>query len=89
MATHIFVRTEDLTKDFKLKNPKYIKEADKLVRYYEESVSYTHLLIDGKAISEQVKQEIASEVAEMVAHGEKRPHLAAILVGHDLSLIHI
>ena len=36
-------------------------------------------LIDGKAISEQVKQEIAAEVAEMVAHGEKRPHLAAIL----------
>lgn len=27
-------------------------------------------LIDGKAISEQVKQEIAAEVAEMVAHGE-------------------
>ena len=25
-------------------------------------------LIDGKAISEQVKQEIAAEVAEMVAH---------------------
>ena len=36
LATHIFVRTEDLTKDFKLKNPKYIKEADRLVRYYEE-----------------------------------------------------
>lgn len=36
LATHIFVRTEDLTKDFKLKNLKYIKEADKLVRYYEE-----------------------------------------------------
>ena len=40
-------------------------------------------LIDGKAISEQVKQEIAAEVAEMVAQGGKRPHLAAILVGHD------
>ena len=40
-------------------------------------------LIDGKAISEQIKQEIASEVAERVARGEKRPHLAAILVGHD------
>ena len=40
-------------------------------------------LIDGKAISEQVKQEIAAEVAEMVAKGGKRPHLAAILVGHD------
>ena len=32
LATHIFVRAEDLTKDFKLKNPKYIKEADRLVR---------------------------------------------------------
>ena len=36
LATHIFVRTEDLTKGFKLKNPKYIKEADRLVRYYQE-----------------------------------------------------
>ena len=40
-------------------------------------------LIDGKAISEQIKQEIAAEVAERVARSEKRPHLAAILVGHD------
>ena len=40
-------------------------------------------LIDGKAISEQIKQEIAAEVAERVARGEKCPHLAAILVGHD------
>ncbi len=40
-------------------------------------------LIDGKAISDQIKQEIAAEVAEIVAHGGKRPHLAAILVGHD------
>lgn len=40
-------------------------------------------LIDGKAISEQIKQEIAAEVAERVARGEKRPHLAAILVGHN------
>ena len=40
-------------------------------------------LIDGKAISEQVKQEIAAEVADIVARGGKRPHLAAILVGHD------
>ena len=40
-------------------------------------------LIDGKAVSDQIKQEIAAEVAERVARGEKRPHLAAILVGHD------
>lgn len=40
-------------------------------------------LIDGKAISNQVKQEIAAEVQEIISNGGKRPHLAAILVGHD------
>lgn len=40
-------------------------------------------LIDGKAVSAQIKQEIAAEVAEIVKNGGKRPHLAAILVGHD------
>ena len=40
-------------------------------------------LIDGKLISQQIKQEIAQEVAEIVEKGGKRPHLAAILVGHD------
>ena len=40
-------------------------------------------LIDGKQTADDIKKEIAAEVAEMVARGEKRPHLAAILVGHD------
>ncbi|MBQ9676265.1 MAG: bifunctional methylenetetrahydrofolate dehydrogenase/methenyltetrahydrofolate cyclohydrolase FolD [Bacteroidaceae bacterium] len=40
-------------------------------------------LIDGKAVSAQIKQEIAAEVEQIVAAGGKRPHLAAILVGHD------
>lgn len=40
-------------------------------------------LIDGKGIAAQVKQEIAAEVEQIVANGGKRPHLAAILVGHD------
>lgn len=40
-------------------------------------------LIDGKAVSNQIKQEIAAEVEQIVAAGGKRPHLAAILVGHD------
>jgi methylenetetrahydrofolate dehydrogenase (NADP+) / methenyltetrahydrofolate cyclohydrolase len=40
-------------------------------------------LIDGKAISEQIKEEIADEVKQMVGRGERAPHLAAILVGHD------
>lgn len=40
-------------------------------------------LIDGKKTSTDIKQEIAAEVAEMTAKGIRRPHLAAILVGHD------
>lgn len=40
-------------------------------------------LIDGKAIAEQIKLEIATEVNHIIAKGGKRPHLAAILVGHD------
>ena len=40
-------------------------------------------IIDGKTTAATIKQEIAAEVDEMVAKGMKRPHLAAILVGHD------
>lgn len=40
-------------------------------------------LIDGKKIADDIKQEIADEVAEMLKNGQKQPHLAAILVGHD------
>ena len=40
-------------------------------------------LIDGKAVAAQIKREIATEVNEILANGGKRPHLAAILVGHD------
>lgn len=40
-------------------------------------------LIDGKAVATAIKEEIAQEVADIVARGGKRPHLAAILVGHD------
>ena len=40
-------------------------------------------LIDGKAVSTAIKKEIAEEVENIIANGGKRPHLAAILVGHD------
>lgn len=40
-------------------------------------------LIDGKATAAQIKKEIAAEVENIVAAGGRRPHLAAILVGHD------
>ena len=41
------------------------------------------LLIDGKQTAATIKAEIKKEVEEIVARGGKRPHLAAILVGHD------
>lgn len=41
------------------------------------------VLIDGKATATQIKQEIAEEVKQIITNGGKRPHLAAILVGHD------
>ncbi|MDR0542260.1 MAG: bifunctional methylenetetrahydrofolate dehydrogenase/methenyltetrahydrofolate cyclohydrolase FolD [Dysgonamonadaceae bacterium] len=40
-------------------------------------------LIDGKAVAAQIKAEITEEVKQIIAAGGKRPHLAAILVGHD------
>ncbi len=40
-------------------------------------------LIDGKATATTIKAEIKQEVEGIVAAGGKRPHLAAILVGHD------
>ena len=40
-------------------------------------------IIDGKATAALIKKEIAEEVERIVAQGGKRPHLAAILVGHD------
>ena len=41
------------------------------------------VLIYGKKVAAEIKAEIAAEVAEMTARGERAPHLAAILVGHD------
>jgi methylenetetrahydrofolate dehydrogenase (NADP+)/methenyltetrahydrofolate cyclohydrolase len=40
-------------------------------------------LIDGKQTAADIKKEIAQQVADMTKAGERVPHLAAILVGHD------
>ena len=40
-------------------------------------------IIDGKATAAAIKAEIAETVKTMTAAGHRRPHLAAILVGHD------
>ena len=41
------------------------------------------ILLDGKKTSQELKQEIAAEVAEMRHQGQKVPHLAAVIVGND------
>lgn len=41
------------------------------------------VLIDGKATSNQIKNEIAEEVKAITSKGERAPHLAAVLVGND------
>jgi methylenetetrahydrofolate dehydrogenase (NADP+)/methenyltetrahydrofolate cyclohydrolase len=40
-------------------------------------------IIDGKAIAEEVRREVAAEVAEWVAAGHEPPGLATVLVGDD------
>ena len=41
------------------------------------------ILLDGKRISNDIKEGIAIEVADLISEGRKKPHLAAILVGND------
>lgn len=40
-------------------------------------------LIDGKKISQEIKDEIAQKVKDHMKAGGKQPHLAAVLVGND------
>jgi len=40
-------------------------------------------LIDGKALAQKIKQEIAEEVEQIKTSGGKPPHLAAVLIGAD------
>jgi methylenetetrahydrofolate dehydrogenase (NADP+)/methenyltetrahydrofolate cyclohydrolase len=40
-------------------------------------------ILDGKKVSNDIKNEIAEEVQQMKNRGEKVPHLAAIIVGND------
>ncbi len=41
------------------------------------------IILDGKKISNDIKDEITTTVAQMKAKGEKTPHLAAVIVGED------
>ncbi|MBQ9254055.1 MAG: bifunctional 5,10-methylene-tetrahydrofolate dehydrogenase/5,10-methylene-tetrahydrofolate cyclohydrolase [Bacteroidales bacterium] len=41
------------------------------------------ILIDGKLIATTIKEEIKKEVADILDHGQRPPHLVAVLVGDD------
>lgn len=41
------------------------------------------IILDGKKVSNDIKDEITEQVKKMKARGEKVPHLAAIIVGND------
>ncbi|HEX3834471.1 MAG TPA: tetrahydrofolate dehydrogenase/cyclohydrolase catalytic domain-containing protein, partial [Solirubrobacteraceae bacterium] len=43
----------------------------------------TATLIDGKAVSQQVRAEVREEVEAWLADGGRRPGLATVLVGED------
>jgi len=40
-------------------------------------------ILDGKATSNQIKEELSQEVSALKASGKRPPHLAAVLVGND------
>ncbi|HLN19681.1 MAG TPA: tetrahydrofolate dehydrogenase/cyclohydrolase catalytic domain-containing protein [Bacteroidales bacterium] len=44
-----------------------------------------YTVIDGKKVAEEIRNEIASEVKQIVSEGRKAPHLAAVLVGNNPS----
>ncbi|UII23485.1 bifunctional 5,10-methylenetetrahydrofolate dehydrogenase/5,10-methenyltetrahydrofolate cyclohydrolase [Fulvivirga ligni] len=46
-------------------------------------MSQKSIILDGKKVADDIKDEIAQEVEILVSGGGKRPHLAAILVGDD------
>ena len=54
LSTSIFVLKKDLTKDFKLKNPIFIKEVNDLIRNYQEQSSILLLELNNYRINEIV-----------------------------------
>ncbi len=40
-------------------------------------------ILDGRKVSNDIKNEITAQVNKMIAKGEKVPHLAAVIVGND------
>lgn len=48
-----------------------------------ENTDKKPILIDGKTIAATIKEEIKQEVADLLDHGKRAPHLVAVIVGKD------
>uniref|UniRef100_A0AC11EI21 Uncharacterized protein n=1 Tax=Ovis aries TaxID=9940 RepID=A0AC11EI21_SHEEP len=51
--------------------------------FHLSAVRNEAVIISGKKLAEQIKQEVRQEVEEWVASGNKRPHLSVVLVGEN------
>ncbi|XP_061039918.1 bifunctional methylenetetrahydrofolate dehydrogenase/cyclohydrolase, mitochondrial-like [Eubalaena glacialis] len=51
--------------------------------FHLSAVRNEAVVISGRKLAEQIKQEVRQEVEEWVASGNKRPHLSVILVGEN------
>ncbi|XP_047637699.1 bifunctional methylenetetrahydrofolate dehydrogenase/cyclohydrolase, mitochondrial isoform X2 [Phacochoerus africanus] len=51
--------------------------------FHLSAVRSEAVVISGKKLAEQIKQEVRQEVEEWVASGNKRPHLSVVLVGEN------
>lgn len=50
---------------------------------YSFRLTFARMLLDGKKASLKFKEDLKNEVEILLAKGQRPPHLAAILVGHD------
>ncbi|XP_017910509.1 PREDICTED: bifunctional methylenetetrahydrofolate dehydrogenase/cyclohydrolase, mitochondrial isoform X2 [Capra hircus] len=51
--------------------------------FHLSAVRNEAVIISGKKLAEQIKQEVRQEVEEWVASGNRRPHLSVVLVGEN------
>ncbi|XP_033111308.1 bifunctional methylenetetrahydrofolate dehydrogenase/cyclohydrolase, mitochondrial-like [Anneissia japonica] len=62
----------------------FTQASSRIVRSFHScQTCYAAKIIDGKAVAEQVTQEVKEDVDKWVAKGNRQPHLSVILVGDD------
>ena len=64
--------------------PRYQEQNNTIHLYkYHSMTQESFIRLDGKTTATEIKKEIAQEVQQMVAAGQRPPCLGAIIVGHD------